>query len=265
MTEMVPEFGGCLWPLDPACLSEEWEALSPSVAQRSHALASATLRRLTGYRVGACPITVRPSARRKACFVPFSVAPEWYFGSPFRPGISSDGQWLNGCGPYNCDDDYCFVSLPPPVGVVHSVKIDGVLVPETDYGLDGNRLMWLGGGDCPFPKTQDVTLPDTEPGTFSVTYINGYPVDSLGAYAAGVLAMEFAKACTRAKGCRLPSGVTSIVRQGVSMEIAAGTFTDGFTGIREVDAYIGLWNPKALTSQARVWSPDLSSQVRSLR
>ena len=32
----------------------------PEVQDRAPGLASATLRRLTGYRVGGCPITVRP-------------------------------------------------------------------------------------------------------------------------------------------------------------------------------------------------------------
>ena len=71
-----------------------------------------------------------------------------------------------------------------------------------------------------------MTLADTEPDTFSVTYLNGYPVDGLGAYAAGVLAMEFAKACTGGK-CRLPAGVTSVARQGVSLQIATGAFPAG--------------------------------------
>jgi hypothetical protein len=43
----------------------------------------------------------------------------------------------------------------------------------------------------------------------------------------------------------------------VSFEVAAGTFTSGFTGIREVDAWIGLWNPDNLRQVSTVWSPDL--------
>jgi hypothetical protein len=43
------------------------------------------------------------------------------------------------------------------------------------------------------------------------------------------------------------------------MEIAGGAFPDGFTGIREVDAYIALYNPKAIRQRATVWSPDIKS------
>ena len=69
-------------------------------------------------------------------------------------------------------------------------------------------------------------------------------------------AVEYARACTGGK-CRLPQGVTSIVRQGVSFEIEGGAFPNGFTGIREVDAWIALWNPDGLRQQAKVYSPDL--------
>ena len=51
---------GCPWPVDPACLGEKWDELDPEVQERATGLASATLRRLTGYRVGGCPVTVRP-------------------------------------------------------------------------------------------------------------------------------------------------------------------------------------------------------------
>lgn len=262
MTETVPEFSGCLWPLDPACLAEEWETLDTSVRDRAHALASATLRRLTANRVGACPITVRPQPKRRACFIPSYGAPSWQFGGPFSPGVDASGLWLNACGPCETGPS-CYISLPAPVGTITEVKVDGVPLDPATYGVDGNMLVWFGEGDCPFPASQDVAKPDTEPGTFSVTYINGHPVDSLGAYAAGVLAMEYARACTgRDSACRLPVGVTSVVRQGVSIEIASGAFPDGLTGIREVDAFIGLWNPNARTQQTRVWSPDLPRHHR---
>jgi hypothetical protein len=263
MTETVPEFGGCLWPLDPACLTEQWETLPASVRNRAHAMASATLRRLTGHRVGECPVTVRPHGKQRMCFVPSYGAPSWYFSGAFQPGMDANGVWLNACG--SCNLQECSVTLPAPATAVHSVKIDGVVLDPATYGLDGNRLVWIGEGDCPFPLTQNVALPDTEPDTFSVTYANGYPVDSLGAYAAGILAMEYAKACSgNGNACRLPIGVTSVVRNGVSIEIASGAFPGGVTGIREVDAYIALWNPKGMTSSPRVWSPDMQS-VRSIR
>jgi hypothetical protein len=109
-----------------------------------------------------------------------------------------------------------------------------------------------------------VALSDTEPGTMSVTYLNAYPVDSIGAHAAGVLAMEFARACTKGK-CRLPKGTRSVARQGVVYDIEPGLFPDGFTGIQEVDAFIAMWNPQARTSGSRIYSPDLAADYRVVR
>ena len=71
-----------------------------------------------------------------------------------------------------------------------------------------------------------------------------------------MLAYEYAQACAGNK-CRLPNNVTSLTRQGVSMEIATGAFPGGFTGIREVDAFIAIWNPSGRREQPRVWSPDI--------
>lgn len=246
----VPAYGGCLWPVDPACFHEQWDTLDQTVRDRALALASSSLRRLTGYRVGNCPITIRPIPSKGACFVPYDGP-----SSAFNPGINVAGNWMNNCR--WCPTDLgCAVSLPAPVGRVDTVKIDGLVIDPTDYAVIGNELVWMGGGECPFTGTQDLTLPDTEVGTWSVTYLNAYPVDSNGAYAAGVLAMEFALACTNDDNCRLPDNVTSIVRQGIAMEIRPGMFPDGMTGIREVDAYIALWNPRGQVP-SQVYSPDL--------
>jgi hypothetical protein len=257
----VGSYAGCEWPLDPACLGTEWDTLTDAVKERSAALASSTLRRLTGYRVGGCPIVVRPC--KAGCadgFVPFYDA---YSGGSFRPGINASGFWINSCG---CDSDcscttLCEVNLPGPVGAVYEIKIDGVVVPTSDYFVSGTKIVWAGADDCPWPTCQDLTLPDTDAGTFSIRYLNSYAVDGLGAYAAATLAMEYAKACTGNK-CRLPAGVTSVTRQGVSYEIASGAFPDGFTGIREIDAYISLWNPGAMRQASKVYTPDRKAPHR---
>ena len=246
----LPGFGGCHWPLDPACLTDQWDALAPDVQERASALASSTLRRLTAYRVGGCPITVRPLLQTNSCFIPSDPYSGYAFGS-LTPGMNAQGRWVNAASPRPCE-----VYLPSPVGRVDEVKVDGTVLDPTTYEVqNGNLLVWTATGECPWPPTQDVSRPDSEAGTFSVTYMNSYPVDSLGAYAAGVLAMEFAKACTGTK-CRLPAGVTTIVRQGITMEVTPGAFPDGYTGIREVDAFIALWNPRAARQATSVWTPD---------
>ena len=253
MTTPVPEPSGCPWPVDPACLGDEWDALDPTVQERATLLAGETLRRLTGYRVGGCPVTVRPckASCANTAYLPF------YTGG-FNPHISIGGYWVNSCGcTTNCScSELCTVTLPLPIGRIDEVVVDGVIVDPGDYTIIRNQLTWIGGGDCPWPICQDLSLPDTEPGTFSVTYLNAWPVDTLGAYAAGVLAYEYAQACVGNK-CRLPSNVTSLTRQGVTMEMATGSFPGGFTGIREVDAFIAIYNPRGVREQTRVWSPDI--------
>lgn len=256
MVEPTPAagFDSCQWPLDPACLTDEWGTFDVIVQERSRMLAGATLRRLTGYRVGGCPVTVRP------CKVGCSkgLLPLYRSGASFSPHINEMGFWINSCG---CLTDcscgtLCEIELPGPVGAVYAVKVDGATVAASNYRVDGTRLVWTGAGVCPWPTCQDLSKPDTEVGTFSVRYLNAYEVDGLGEYAAGVLAMEFARACV-GDPCRLPSNITNLSRQGVSMEIEPGAFPNGITGIREVDAYIAIYNPDGLRQQTRVWSPDL--------
>lgn len=239
----------CEWPIDASCSQDEWDGYPPEVQARAGGLATATLRRLSGFRVGGCPITVRP------CVLGCWDA-SLYRARAWGPSQLADGSWVNSCG---CTTDcsctaLCEVRLASPVGPVSWVKVDGAEVPATDYRVDGDRLVWIGSSDCPWPVCQDMTADDSEVGTFAVRYLPGHPPDAMAQYAAGVLALEFAKACTGGK-CRLPANVTSVTRQGVSFEVTAGTFMLGVTGLREVDAWIGLWNPHHLRQSSQVWWP----------
>ena len=230
----LPVFNGCDWPLAEGMLTDAWFGHSDAIRQMATSLASATLYRLTGYRVGGCPVTVRPTSEIGSCATEGRMSPaNW------------GGRWTNVL--FNHTSDPRLVDLPAPVGRVDSVKVDGVVINPALYTIvDGHYLAWTGApGTQPWPRQQDWLIPDTEPGTFSVTYLNGYEVDGHGAIAAALLAMEFASAlATGGKKCKLPSNIISIVRQGVTYELAAGAFPDGKTTIREVDAFIEVWNPK---------------------
>lgn len=249
-THVVPPYSGCDWPIDPACLTETWDTYDESVRDRAIHLASSTLQRLTGYRVGGCPLTVRPSLQG-GCTSPL-LAPVYDFIGWTGP-VNWNGQWSN----VGRILDSRLVDLPVPVGAIIEVKVDGVVISPGDYKIvDNHYLAWVGAGDPPWPVEQDWVLPDTEVGTFSVTYLNSYPVGALGAHAAGLMAVEFAAACAGGgKKCKLPSTVISIVRQGVSYDLSAGAFPDGKTGIREVDAFIEMWNPKGRKGTGMVFNP----------
>lgn len=253
----IPDLPDVCWPVDPGCLEGEFADFPDETKARAVALATMTLRRLTANRVGGCPVTVRPCSQRHQgdAWRGLQYATD---GVPWFPALYS-GVWINcACStPCGCNSG-CEIQLPGIVGDLASVNVDGAELDLTKIKvLSSSKIVWQGGGECPFPKRQDMSVPLGQPGTFAITYTPGYPVDGLGAWAAGILAVEFGKACSGTKGCRLPKNVTSITRQGVSMSLVAGSFPNGVTGITEVDAWIELWNPNRLKRAASVWSPDM--------
>jgi hypothetical protein len=175
---------------------------------------------------------------------------------PFTRG----GFWYNapcGCGTKDCScTEICEIAMPGLVAAVHSVWEHGVELPHSAYRIDNGRLLVRQDGLC-WPECQDMTKDWDHPDAFTVIYTPGIKPGNAGEWAAGVLAYEFAKACNGDK-CRLPSSVSSLSRQGVSMDFSQGMFPDGNTGIREVDAYILSINPNHLTQPPRVWSPDVT-------
>jgi hypothetical protein len=225
-----------------------------AIMQRSEALAWSTLAALTGYRLSICPTLIRPCLARCGFGGTWDVAPVSNSGS-LQPFISG-GNWYNACG---CRDDcscasLCEVLLPMGVGDINYVALNGVNLDPTAYRVDNGYHLVRTDGDC-WPTCQDMTAaPDAE-GSFLVSYYPGVAPNDLFRYAAGVLAVEYYHACTGGE-CRLPSGVESITRQGMTMTMTGGTFPGGMTGIPEVDAVIRVYNPYAAKSPARVLSPD---------
>lgn len=258
----MSEFAVCPWPVDTTCLPSDWSSFEPEVWTYSVAMASASLHALTAGRVGGCPITVRP------CKPQGAILPAYGLYGPtrplFSPGITAEGLWINSCG---CDSGCgcsasCSITLPGPVGRVYQIKIDGEEQDLEDYRLDnGSRLVYQGDMTlgCPFPANQDLRLRDTEPGTWSVTYLNAIEPDVLAAQAAAKLAYQFALACqagaSKAK-CQLPANVVNIVRTGITISLNTGVWPSGTTGIREIDAWLYLYNPKGRKTQSRVLSLD---------
>lgn len=243
---LVPAYWGCDWPIDPACETDEWAAFSDEVRERAVSMASATLSRLTGGRVTACVTTVRPDLRGRFC------------GSGgWRSGYLWGSQYTRTLTSYAGTLDARNVRLPAPVGRIVEVEVGDAVIDPAMYEVRGNDLVWLGSVDSiPWPGVPEMYAPLGAPNTFAVHYINGYEPDGNAAYAVGLLALEFARACTKPAKCRLPAGVTSIVRQGVTIEVPSGAFPGGMTGLREVDNFIAQWNPNGLTQRPRVLNVD---------
>lgn len=270
---VVPEPTDFCWPVDTSCVGD-WEAWETepdpeadppeegvpvyTEAQRERAVmfAAMTMRMLTGYRVGGCPVTVRPC--RSGCsedtWRSYPVGPG---STPWHP-VSLHGTWLNVyCG--HLSSCGCTgvgaVQLYGPAGVIEEVKVDGDVVDPAAYRLDpGGWLSRVDGEQ--WPICQDLNLPDTEPNTWSISYTPGAAVDAAGAFAAGKLAGEYVQACAGGD-CALPRGVSQVVRNGVTLTLTPGNFPGGMTGIIEVDAYIRRWNPHGLMGPSMVMSPDL--------
>lgn len=251
------------WPIDTTCLGTGWNAYNADIQEQATTLAVETLRMLTGYRVGGCPVTIRPCREPCADLGTWMTFPVAGGGAPIRgwqPALAS-GVWVNitcACTYRDCE---CWpleqITLPGSAATVTEVKVDGVALDPADYRVDGSRLVRV-DGDV-WPTCQDLSLPDTAVGTWAVTYTPGPLPGALGARAAGRLAGEFAALCSGGD-CALPANVRTVSRQGVVMDLVAENgdlWPGGLTGLRDVDVFIRRWNPHALKTASAVWSPDL--------
>jgi len=162
-----------------------------------------------------------------------------------------------------------------PVQTVTAVKIDGAAVDPATYRLDNHR--WLTRVRDPadpdtvlhWPSCQNLDLPDTEDGTFSVSYTYGQNPPQIGIDAAAQLACELYKECA-GEACALPKGTTQVSRQGVTINkpaFAAWAFQEGrvagmgrgwHTGMPLVDAFLNAFNPAALKRRPTVWAPSMT-------
>ena len=239
----------CLpWEANMACCAE-WEGYDAELQQRAQSLAWSTVRALTGGQVGGCPVLVRPCLDENPC--------DFCMGGTWMPHIDAHGNWKNCMARRNMTCScckLCEIALPGRAAAIEYVTIDGYLLDPRIFRIDNGTKLVRQDGRC-FPKCQNMGAPAGAIGTMVISYFPGILPTEAGLWAIGVLTCEFAKACSGGK-CRLPGGVTALVRQGLSFTIASSMF-EGGTGIREVDAYISSVNPNRLKVASVVWSPDL--------
>ena len=152
---------------------------------------------------------------------------------------------------------YVYVDLQDryPVVSVDEVLIDGVVVDPTTYRVDDFHRLVRTNGDC-WPRCNDLSLPDTEPRTFSVTYTAGRRPPIELQMAAAELACELKQACG-GLDCRLPRNVTHVSRQGITMDIAAieDAVNGSVSGLAAVDIAVRRYNCARV--KGRVWHPSL--------
>lgn len=244
------------WPITWTC---DVDCLSPTVTGTAVDVASELLYALSGRQFGTCTETLRPC--RKNCD-PYMA---WFQVDTYPLPALIGGKWYNlGCG--ICGDvcsctEMSEVILPGDVVSIVSIKMDGTPMVTGAYRVDnGNRLLRTDGGR--WPACQNMNLPDTQAGTWSVTAVTGHPVPSGGSLAAGELACELSKALVGDTGCRLPRGVTQVARQGVTINYAKVTdaLKEGLTGLYLVDLFLHTYNPNGLVAPAHAYNIDDPTQ-----
>ena len=145
-----------------------------------------------GAVTGRCETTVRPCATGCSCG---------------RPG--------DACGCCRLDG----IPLRGQAPIVSEVKIDGVALSETAYGVMDGTLVRVSIADRPpsWPRRQALWREDTEEGTFSITYEHGV-LPFVAVMAATELACDLA-AGSVGQASHLPPGTVGALMDGVSVTI----------------------------------------------
>ena len=241
------------WPVYWTC---DVATYSPELTGYAVSAASRVLWALSGRRFGQCTATLRPCADDCG---DWAAVPLW--GVPSL--LVSRSPWdfyrlpyCAGCSPGGCSCTHIpTVRLPDGVSRVVEVRLDGTPMATGSYRLDGRSLMRTDGSA--WPRCNNLARSDDQPGTWSVTAILGEPVPDSGRLAMGELACEILKASSGVD-CRLPPGVTQLVRQGVTIQYPdmGQLLRDGRTGLYLVDLFLASENRDGLKQRARVYNVD---------
>lgn len=212
-----------------------------------------TLYRLSCSQFGSCAVKARPCQGT-------SFRWPWFGGSISAAAgyYPSGGYGCTGCGRRGIE-----LGSMPIVDVIE-VKVDGEVLDPSTYQVNDNwELVRLDG--YAWPRFQDLTLADTEVGTWSVTWQYGAPVPAGGILAAKLFACEIVKGFL-GEECALPPGTTSVSRDGVSVNIIDSTEAaeSGKTGILIVDMWLETVCPGGPRQQSGAMDPGRRGR-RSVR
>ena len=228
--------------------------------------ASAILYELSGARFsGLCgPITARPCGDNCGCWPGQRLDYVASGGDRWLWGGSSWGNGISTCG---CGCVSQILLSGYPVQGISQVKIDGEVLSPSEYRLDQKRYLTRMNGER-WPLCQDMTIEDDQPGTFSVSYWYGATPPAMAELAAAQLACEMYRLCASGDAaggdCALPSGVTRVTRQGVTIDKTAtlawfygkGGEPGWATGLPTVDAFLSIYAPYGQRRRPMTWSPD---------
>lgn len=254
---MTAEFGPCApWDTYWTC---DITTASPALTGYAVSMATRALWALSGRRFGTCTVTLRPC--RTDCYDTWPWGWNEWDGRGLGSFVSSDYRyWFPlGCGSCSSGCSCSSVSealLPNPVNSIVQVKVDGTPLVTGAYRVDNNRILVRTDG-LSWPYCNDLSKADTQVGTWSVTAAYGEDVPASARMAMGELACEIIKA-GQGQDCRLPPGVTSLVRQGVSIQYpdVGQLLKEGRTGLYLTDLFLSAENPDGLKQRARVYRVD---------
>jgi hypothetical protein len=142
-----------------------------------------------------------------------------------------------------------------PIVDVTAILIDGVAF--TDYRIDPPDTLTRTDGDV-WPRCQRLDRATTETDTWSIEYAFGQAPPEGGVRAATTLALELIRACADPGKCRLPAGVATVTRRGVTFNLDV---EDGRVGLSEVDRWLDSVNPRRSRVMPRLRAPDDPSFV----
>lgn len=248
--------GPCAWSIPTPLCCDDWATYSPAIQSAAQDYAALVLWAATGRQFGLCTVQVRPCGITRCADGGIEFYGFDWSGGTWTPYIFN-GTWYNcTCPGTCCCDPRCQVRLMGPVDSVTEVTIGGVVVPPDAYRVDDKHWLVRTDGEC-WPYCADLDSDDGD-NVFVVTYVRGGPVPPALLRAASMLACEWAKGCVGAD-CRLSNRVTSLARNGVTIEMASPeTFLeDGLTGLWEVDSLIVQLNPYRRKQRSRIYAPEL--------
>lgn len=146
------------------------------------------------------------------------------------------------------------MKLDFPVTGICSAHIGGEQIPIEELEVDRHTfLTWL-GNQC-FPRCNDMSVPDGEPGSWSVTYLQGWQPGPEAGGAVAALALHLLDTCIPGDGvCLPPPGTTRIVRTNVSIDLDKDT--DTARELPNVKRWLAMVNPTGRRTPLQAWSPD---------
>jgi hypothetical protein len=226
------------WPYTWACDPPADQALADAVL----AAAQSILWAATGRRYAVVTLTDVPVPVRRFSWCGCMVGPALIDGDWWNVPLCEEG----------CEHDACcWLFLPcSPVRAVTAVSISGTALDPADWRAEGDRIYLTDG--C-WPRVEEC-----DPSPVTATWTCGLDPPPGADLAMGELACELAKGWTTGS-CRLPSRVTNITRQGVSMDLGgdlAVLLDHGLLGLPICDAFIRATNPAGLSMASAVLSPD---------